>query len=189
MSEDNFSTPFSKYVAPNRKDVKMRYDGNITCLKITDQHIEFPLETSIIIVTDIIDSTKLYNENPTKMQFYLESHKKVVKCLIRRYSGHVVANEGDSFTLVFQHLENAIKFSKEFIDTHNEYISFFKVRMAINKGKNLCFRKICGFKVFGKPIDEALELFKHNIGNVICIKESLLKKYNLRHCDDMFCIH
>lgn len=176
-----------KKAEPVKQNRSLKPHGSINCLKITDQSIKFPLEQSILIITDIIDSTKLYNENPLKMQFFVESHKKIVKALIKRHLGHVVANEGDSFRLVFQHFDNAIRFAHEFIAKHNEEISYFKVRMVMNKGL-LCVRNLCGFKVFGKPVNDALELFKHNSGNQVCIKKNVVVKYNLKN-DDILCIH
>lgn len=157
------------------------------CLKSTDQNVKFPLEKAVLVVTDIIDSTRLYNANPQKMRCYFDIHTGIVKSLLRKYSGHIVANEGDSFHLVFQHLENAIRFSRELVKRHRESISYFEVRIGVNKG-TLCVRRLCGYKVFGKTVDETIEFSRHSCGNRICINGNVLKKHHIKD-DTMLCKH
>lgn len=157
------------------------------CLKSTDESINFSLKSSIIVVTDIIDNTRLYNEFPLKMKYYVILHYKMVVLLLRKHSGHLVANEGDSFHLAFQNLENATDFAIEFLSMHLQENPFFQVRVGINKGK-LCVRKFCGYKVFGKVIEETQDFSKHNQGRCICIKKRLIEKQSLLQ-EDFFCIH
>lgn len=155
--------------------------------KHTDEHINFPLEGAIILITDIIESTRLYNENPLKMKFYLDLHKATVKSLLKKNSGHVVGEEGDSFYLAFQHIRQALRFTREFIGQHRDNITYFKVRMALAKG-NLCVRNIYGYKVYGRPLDEAIQRFEHNPGNKICLSRKMALKYNLL-IESNLCIH
>lgn len=165
----------------------LNFNENFNCLKHTDKQIEFPLEKAFLVVTDIINSTSLYNELPLKMKHNLEVHRKMVKNLLKKYSGHIVADEGDSFHLVFQSIENSVKFSKEFLERHNETIDLFKVRIGINRG-NLQVKNMCGYKVYGKPVDDLIQFFGHNNGNKICLTEKMFKKYNLKN-DHIFCKH
>ncbi|ELA41998.1 uncharacterized protein VICG_01015 [Vittaforma corneae ATCC 50505] len=83
------------------------------CLKNTDESVPFSLKSPVIVLTDIIDNTRLFNEQPLKMRQCIVAHYKMIFSLLKRYGGHMVANEGDSFHLAFQHFENAIKFCKD----------------------------------------------------------------------------
>jgi len=157
------------------------------CLKITDESVSFSLKNSIMVITDVIDSTRLFNEYPQKMKYYMFQHYKTVMSLLRIHNGHLVANEGDSFHLAFQHLESGIKFCKDLISYHNSKACFFQVRVGINKGK-LCVRKFCGYKVFGESIEETLDFFRDNDGRHICIKKKLMERYGVKPDMD-FCIH
>lgn len=141
----------------------------------------------MIVLTDIIDNTRLFNEYPLKMQYYVEQHYKMVLSILRRHGGHVVANEGDSFHLAFQHIGSAVNFCKEFISRHCNEITLFQVRIGMNKGK-LCVRKCGGYKVFGESIEEMLNFFRHNDGSRICIKSRLFEKYGI-FPRELFCIH
>lgn len=167
------------------KSLDLRED--YCCLRCTDQNIKFPLYNAALVVTDIVDSTRLYNADPVRMKQFFDIHVRAVKSLLKRYSGHIVANEGDSFHLVFQHLENAIRFSQDLLRQHSESISYFRVRIGVNKG-NLCVRRLCGYKVFGKTVDDTIQFSQHNRGDGICINGRILKKCHIEN-GAMFCKH
>jgi hypothetical protein len=155
--------------------------NQIACVKQTDKFINFPLLNTIIIITDIVQSTRLYIENPILMKESLQIHYKIVNLLVRKYFGHIVANEGDSFHLIFQRMEDSIGFCKDFFVQHKRYISYFKVRIGLNQGKFIA-RKVSGYELFGKCIEETLSLFGHNCGDAVCIKRSVLDKNHILTC-------
>lgn len=159
---------------------------SLNCIKTTDKKVNFSLSHSYIVVSDIINSTYLYNENPLKMKREVDMHDELALNALRKYNGHVVANEGDSFSVVFETLENAVEFSKNFTSQIKAIKSNIKIRIGINSGF-MNVRKYFGYKCFGKPIDEINEFTKHNIGDKICIKGILLEgtQYQMSH----FCIH
>lgn len=156
-------------------------------LKFTDCEVNFSPRKAFIVVTDIINSTRLYNENPIYMKQMVDAHDILAKVFVRRFNGHIVANEGDSFNVVFQHANEAINFCKEFRNSLASNGINLRVRVGINKG-NMFVRKCCGYKCFGKPVDDVIDFIKHNKGNEICIKEELLEKYNIPN-NVMFCKH
>lgn len=156
-------------------------------LKFTDCEVNFSPRKAFIVVTDIINSTRLYNENPLYMKQMVDAHDILAKVYVRRFNGHIVANEGDSFNIVFQHADEAINFCKEFRTALVSNGINLRVRTGINKG-HMFVRKCCGYKCFGKPVDDAIEFIKHNTGNRICIKKELLEKYNIPD-SEMFCKH
>lgn len=167
------------------KSLDLRED--YCCLRTTDQEVRFPLGKAVLVITDIVGSTRLYNENPQRMKHFLDIHMKMVRCLLEKYSGHVVANEGDSFHLVFQYLDNGIKFSLDLARQHRELIPHFAVRIGVNKG-GLCVRRLCGYKVFGKTVDDTVRFLQHNCGDRICIDGSVLEKHHTKN-SFMFCRH
>lgn len=158
------------------------------CVKSTDEHVKFSIKDSVVVLTDIIDSTRLYEEDPLNMKNCMILHYKIVYSLLKNYKGHIVSNEGDSFHLAFQHFDTAVRFCEAFLKKHSCEISLFKVRLGISKG-NLCVRKFSGYKVFGKSIEEALVFFRHNDGKKICLKKTLASKYEFVKQQSCFCIH
>lgn len=158
-------------------------------LKTTDEKISFPLDTSSFVITDVVESTRLYNSNPQLMKESLDLHYKIIYSLVEKYLGHIVCNEGDSFQLLFKKLENSIEFCKEFFILHAKSVSYFQVRagVGISQGR-LHTRKFCGYKVFGSPINEILGIVNHNCGNCICVKHSILKKCGIPSTE-IFCVH
>lgn len=162
--------------------------GNHVWLKTTDKEVSFSLKRSAVVVTDIIGSTRLYDEEPLKMKYYMIRHQLIIRSIMKNYDGRIVLNEGDSFHIVFKNIELATRFCEEFFNTHNREIPFFRVRLGINKGENFCVRNLCGYKIFGKPIDEIQEIFKHNNGTRACIKRRLIPK-NSSIDHSIFCVH
>lgn len=161
--------------------------GKENCLKQTDKNIRFKVENSFLVITDIINNTFLYNEYPLKMKSNLEIHRKIIRKLLKHYSGHIVADEGDSYQLVFETLVNAVGFSKDYIEQHHENIDLFKVRIGINNG-NLQVKNVCGCKVYGEPVDELIDIFKHNVGEKVCMTRRFFEESNLKS-NKLFCIH
>lgn len=175
----------SRFEVFGSKSLDLRED--YCCLRTTDQNISFPLGKAALVITDIVNSTRLYNENPLRMRHFLDIHMKMVRSLLKKYSGHVVANEGDSFHLVFQYIENGIRFAQELARQHREFIPYFAVRIGVNKG-GLCVRRLCGYKVFGKTVDDTVRFLQHNCGDRICINGKILEKQHTKN-SLMFCRH
>lgn len=160
---------------------------SFSCLKHTDAKINFPLEKAFIVVTDIINSTSLYNENPLRMKQNIDVHDALARNLAKRFKGHIVANEGDSFHIVFENADNAVRFCYEFNSLLEQNSVFFKIRLGINKGI-MEVRNYYGYKCYGRTVDDAVEMIKHNRGSKICIKEKLCIKYNIEN-NRMLCKH
>lgn len=160
---------------------------DLSCIKYTDMDVSFALGNCYILVTDIVGSTRLYNEDPCKMKNDIDIHDNVARDLAKRFNGHIVANEGDSFHVVFEYLHNAINFAMNFPEQLVENMIEFPVRIGINRGE-MCVRKLCGYKCYGETVDEVIRFIKHNQGEKICIKESLLAEYNFQFMRS-FCKH
>lgn len=157
--------------------------------KTTDEKINFPLNKSAIVITDIVESTSLYNLNPYLMKKSLDIHYKIVYDLVKKHMGHIVANEGDSFQLIFKKIEDSIDFCKEFFALHTQAVSYFQVRIGIGVSQGRLFaRRFYGYKIFGSPINEILGIVNHNCGNCICIKKSTITRSGIAPCS-LFCIH
>ncbi len=171
-------------VIDNVKGLKCTEDLN--CLKYTDVTINFALEKSFILITDIIGNTKLYNENPCRMKNQVDRHDSIVRYLTKEFNGHIVANEGDSFHIAFETIYNAINFGINLRPQLKDQYIDFAVKIAINHGV-MSVRNFYGYKCYGEPIDEALMYIKHNDGKKICIKNNILK--NGLASLNFFCLH
>lgn len=164
-----------------------RLSEDFSCTKYTDLTISFPLDNCFILVTDVVGSTFLYDQDPIRMKAQMDVHDTVARDLVRKFSGHIVANEGDSFHIAFQHLLNAVSFAVNFSVQLEEHSVEFPVRIGINYG-TMTVRKLYGYKCYGPPIDEILLILKHNQGGKICIKKSSMGKYNLNFISGL-CTH
>lgn len=171
--------------------IDMRKSGhwaeNTSCLRHTDTSITFPLEDSFVLITDIVGSTRLYNDDPIRMKGQVDLHDSVAKRLVRAFGGHIVANEGDSFAFAFPDIYSAVNFGINFRDQLEEHGVDFSVRMGINSGL-MCARNLCGYKLLGAPVEEITALIRHSSGAKICIKDELLEAHQMKALR-IFCIH
>lgn len=165
----------------------LRLTESFSCIKYTDIDVKFPLSDSFILATDIVESTRLYNENPRRMKALVDEHDSIVRELQKVYKGHVVANEGDSFHLVFEFVKEAVGFAESFRMQLKERGVSLRVRVGINQGR-MHVRKLCGYKCYGEPVEQVLEYMKHNTGDKICIRRGLVDKYHIEGRKQL-CIH
>lgn len=157
-------------------------------LKTTDPKINFSMRKAALLVTDIVGNTIRFNRNPLKMKKYVLIHYCIVHTLIRKYSGHIVANEGDSFHLLFENLDKAIQFYKEFDVEHKEKVPYFEVRAGIAQG-SFDVKNIDGIKIFGSCVNDILGTISHNSGKKVCIKRKVLDNSKVANPCSLFCIH
>lgn len=158
-----------------------------TLVKYTDKHVGFSLRNSFIVITDIVNSTGLYNDNPRKMNKKIKIHDDLISKLVKKYTGHIVSNEGDSFGLAFEFINNAIGFCTEFLNELEMERVGLDVRVGINTGV-MHVRNLYGYKCFGQPVNELSRLIRHSQGGRICIKEEHIAGYKLEPAK-IFCIH
>ncbi|KAG5860089.1 hypothetical protein KMI_03g05400 [Encephalitozoon hellem] len=200
----------TKKASPPHKGTEALMD-NLCYKKYVPQRInkKFLLgkEDLALVITDIVDSTSLWNCSPDAMHRTIEVHDEVARGLCNAFGGLEVMNEGDSFFLIFTDIRNALDFSIGFY-REIERISFkFKhtcpkktgkdkevgllplnIRMAVNKGPIMLH---CNefLEIYGDAVTKTLEMLNHSSGK-ICISQSCLEPespWNRRKC--LFCIH
>jgi predicted ATPase/DNA-binding CsgD family transcriptional regulator len=88
------------------------------------------------LFTDIEDSTRLWEANPTDMAEAVQVHNVIVRSAIERRGGHVFATSGDGFCAAFSSALNAVTAA---IESQRELVSDvsipFAVRMALHTGE------------------------------------------------------
>ena len=160
------------------------------------------LKDSLVVVrTDIVDSTSLWNLAPHAMHRTIGAQDEIARRLCRVHKGLEVRNEGDSFFLVFADAWNALDFSVEFYrevrriplrfgapeDTRPDGIPL-RVRIAMDAGP-VVLRQDEFLGVYGDVVSKTLEMLDHSKGR-ICVSESCLKPVKSRAEDRLlFCIH
>jgi len=161
---------------------------SFNCVKYTDNWIGFSVQDGFLVLTDIVNSTSLYNENPWKMRRHVKKHDRLVQELVKVYHGHIISNEGDSFGLLFQRLDEA----KQFCIILQEEIStaafMFKIRCGIHKG-DIHARKLDGYKCHGHAVHEIEKMISHSCGKVICIAKQTFAGHDNFISQANFCIH
>ncbi|AFN83183.1 class 3 adenyl cyclase-like protein [Encephalitozoon romaleae SJ-2008] len=170
-------------------------------------HKRFLQGDLVLVITDIVDSTSLWNCFPDAMHRTIEVHDEVARGLCKAYGGLEVRNEGDSFFLVFTDIRNALDFSIRFY-REIECISFnfrhaftkrvregketeflpLKIRMAMNKGPiMLCHNKF--LEIYGDAVTKTFGMLSHSNGK-ICISQNCLEPGNSwNRRKRLFCIH
>lgn len=160
----------------------------------------FLKDTLVLVRTDIVDSTSLWNDFPSAMYRTIETHDEIARRLCKMHKGLEVRNEGDSFFLVFTGVRNALDFSVEFYrevkrisfrfegDEDREGSLPLKVRIAMDSGP-VVLRQDEFLGVYGDVVSRTLELLAHSNGR-ICISRSCLQT-GVGWADDrpLFCIH
>ena len=88
------------------------------------------------LVTDIEDSTRLWESNPTEMAEAVRMHDIIVRSAIERQGGHVFAAGGDGFSAVFPSAVDAVTAA---IESQRALVSEdvipFAVQIALHTGE------------------------------------------------------
>lgn len=168
-------------------------------------HKRFLRGDLVLVITDIVDSTSLWNCFPDAMHRTIEIHDEVARGLCKASGGLEVRNEGDSFFLVFVDIRNALDFSIGFY-REIERISFsfrhtfasrtmkngetgflpLKIRMAINKGPIMLRHNEF---LEGDAVAKTFGMLGHSNGK-ICISQNCLESGSLwNRRKHLFCIH
>jgi predicted ATPase/class 3 adenylate cyclase len=69
---------------------------------------ELPSGTVTFLFTDLVGSTRLWEEFPDAMRLALAGHDEVLRSAIAAHGGHVVKTTGDGFHAVFAHARDAL---------------------------------------------------------------------------------
>ncbi len=69
---------------------------------------ELPSGTVTFLFTDLVSSTRLWEEQPDEMQRALARHDAVIRDAIETHRGHVVKTRGDGFHAAFSTARDAI---------------------------------------------------------------------------------
>ena len=83
-----------------------------------------------IIFTDIVNSSMLWNKNPTKMMKLLNKHDNIIHNIAKDHKGLVLKTIGDSFMIYIKNYKDAIYLSMDII----EKIDFLDLRIGLCNG-------------------------------------------------------
>ncbi len=95
-----------------------------------------PSGTVTFLFTDIVDSTRLWESNPTDMAEAVQAHDAIVRSAIERHGGHVFATGGDGFCAAFSSAVDAVSAA---VESQLELVGVdsmpLAVRMALHTGE------------------------------------------------------
>lgn len=170
-------------------------------------HRKFLRDELVLVMTDIVKSTVLWNLSPDAMYRTIEMHDSIARRLCRAHGGYEIRNEGDSFFLIFVDVEGAVSFSVEFrkeikrISRSSSGARIFRfrgcrepeslpieLRIAINKGP-VMLRCDEFFGVHGDVVTNTYEMLEHSHSNSICIFSELQGHAAKFGKSVPFCIH
>lgn len=90
------------------------------------------------LFTDLVGSTRLWEENPLAMAVAFQQHERIVRATCRRFSGYVYKMVGDAFQVAFaqpaQALQAAAEVQRQSSATGCSASGAGRVRMALHRG-------------------------------------------------------
>ncbi|KAM0671596.1 hypothetical protein CWI42_060940 [Ordospora colligata] len=134
-----------------------------------------------LVVTDIADSTDMWNRQPDAMYRTIELHDEMARKLCIEHGGCEIRNEGDSFLLAFTDINDALKFCKEF---HRNVLAAFRSWMPFI---SIMRRKVLPIKVRIAVCQGPVVLSRDSVLNVH--GETVSKIYSMKAHPDKICIH
>lgn len=166
-------------------------------------HKKFLRNDLVLVITDIVKSTNLWNFSPDAMYRTIETHDEIARRLCKNHGGYEIRNEGDSFFLIFVDIQNAVAFSVEFYleiqrvsrSSGTYYTSSgepwklpLELRIAINKGP-VVLRRDEFFGVHGNVVNDTYGMLDHSHSNSICVSGELEANITNFGKDVPFCVH
>lgn len=70
-----------------------------------------PQDQAVIVLTDVADSTRLWEACPRQMREAIDTHDKIIRRLAGQHLGYEIDTEGDSFQLCFHEASDAVAFA------------------------------------------------------------------------------
>jgi hypothetical protein len=120
----------------------------------------------VILLNDIINSTKKWNKYGNKMYYEIERIVKIVNNLLKSHNGFIIKMIGDSFMMAFDNLidsiDFAIAFQKKITDSKSLLPTQLEFRTGIYYGtvieKKMSIQKCLVKDFFGTVINTASRL-------------------------------
>jgi predicted ATPase/class 3 adenylate cyclase/DNA-binding NarL/FixJ family response regulator len=98
--------------------------------------VQSPSGTVTFLLTDIEDSTRLWESNPANMAEAVRVYDAIVRSMIERHGGHVFATGGDRFSAAFSSAVDAVTAAVELQrEIRGHEATTFTVRMALHTGE------------------------------------------------------
>lgn len=189
-----------KITTHNKKDVKSSLESLNTFLTYYGDHIYSKNvswysnansnEYKVMVLTDIVSSTKLWCDSYEEMSMAITQHDYIALELVDKYRGTISRNEGDSFFIFFDSVNDATKFSLMFRKQIQQIKVLGKnlgIKIAIHAG---VVKMSAGgnLDAYGQPVEEISEMLSQSSTNKICIKKEILSKASLS-THSPFCVH
>lgn len=139
----------------------------------------------VILFSDIEESTALNERIGDRAWVKLiEAHDKLVRRLVRDYSGHVVKSQGDGFMIAFSHAEDAVRCGVDIQqalarEAKRKRRNGIRVRIGIHMGRSV--RR--GDDLFGRNVAMAARVAGHAEGGEILVSEAV--RDAVSGCDDI----
>lgn len=111
-----------------------------------------------VLFTDVIGSSRLWSDDPSKMEKILDEHFKIMDAIIAKYDGFIIKTIGDAFMVYFRRkddsLLSAVKAAQEMLDQNSLRL---RIGMCYGPTKEKAY-KIQGYNLkdfFGNTVNIA----------------------------------
>lgn len=108
--------------------------------------VKIPRGEVTIVITDIQDSTMMWEQDPIAMKDALDLHDRIMRKCYCQHNGYEITTEGDSFHLAFHHTLDALSFCLQCQITLNEEMWSDSI-LKLDGAKKDEDQMICGLRV------------------------------------------
>lgn len=149
-----------------------------------------PSGTVTIVFTDVQDSTKLWDRDPTMMRQVLTAHDAIMRSAITRCGGYEVKTEGDAFMVAFPDATSALNWCVDVqlaLAEHpwpadvQELLGTLLVRMGLHTGEPDCrpHPTTGAMDYFGPMVNRAARIASAGFGGQILASQAAIRSARL----------
>ncbi len=125
--------------------------------------------TLTFLFTDIVDSTRLWEESPGQMASALAEHDTLVREVIGLHAGEIFATTGDGFAAAFERASDSARAGIDIQRKVRESTGLpLKVRIGLHTGE----AETRGGDFFGQPVNRAARIMNLAHGGQILVSET-----------------
>lgn len=167
-------------------DLFKHYSERYKLLEKMKRSVRLECEGVYVVLSDIAQSTFLWNKDRFKMARCIFEHDKICSTLIKQYNGIQVRNEGDSFLIAFKDKEDSISFANRFFTEVSNIVYSKKEKIKVKVVVNYELIDTRTFKgLFYARMEDTYKISRHTKTNKICLTDRVISNDD----NKLYCIH
>ena len=143
--------------------------------------VQLKLPVQVILFTDVVDSTKLYQKLGDAEAFrQIQNHFEIISSLLKKHDGIQIKSIGDAVMATFGTIEGVFKAAKEMCEKINaDEKIIFKIRLSVHKGSVIAVNYNTGIDYFGNNVNLSAKLQAIANADEISMSEEIFEDFSL----------